>query len=56
LSQSFTDFAQALTSTVQLEPAQPDAQVHEYLNTASLQVPPFWHGDDAHSLTLTSQL
>ena len=35
----------------QLSPVKPGAQLQVYAFTTSTQVPPFWHGLDAHSST-----
>jgi hypothetical protein len=56
LSQSFSFSEQASTSEPQNGPENDDAHVHENLFTWSVHVEPFWHGDDAHSSSFTSQL
>jgi hypothetical protein len=56
LWQSFSDVPQASTSDPHVAPENDDAHVQVYLFTPSLHVAPFMHGDDRHSLTLSSQL
>jgi hypothetical protein len=34
----------------QCKPLNPGGQAHAYALTPSVQVPPFWHGVEAHSL------
>jgi hypothetical protein len=46
----------ASTSEPHVVPDQLDAQEQAKPFTLSVQVPPLAHGDDVHSLSLTSQL
>jgi hypothetical protein len=56
LSQSFSAPAHLSTSLLQVTPAKPDAHLHANALTPSAHVPPFWHGDDVHSLSFVAQL
>ena len=55
-SQSSSFLAHGSTSTSHTAPDHDLLHVHVYASVASVQTPPFLHGDDAQSFTSTWQL